>query len=99
MRSHQVKYVKRQVVRSSSAKDSLLSALSKMRRIERVSIAGTPLAAVDEVSRALAPLTHLSLFSANTLPLFFSPIFSHAMHGSHQVYEREQHTILALSVM
>lgn len=72
-----------------------------MRRIERVSIAGTPLAAVDEVSRALAPLisSHLSLFSASTLPLFFSPFFSHAMHGSHQVYEREQHTILALSVM
>lgn len=64
MRSHQVKYVKRQVVRPSSAKDSLLSALSKMRQIERVSITGTPLAAVDEVSRALAPLiSSLSVFS------------------------------------
>lgn len=68
-----------------------------MRRIERVSIAGTPLAAVDEVSRALALLTHLSLFSASTLPLFFSPTFSHSMHGSHQVYEREQFPFTSIS--
>lgn len=74
MRSHQVKYVKRQVVRPSSAKDSLLSALSKMRRIERVSITGTPLAAVDEVSRALAPLISLCFQLAHYL--FSSLLFS-----------------------
>lgn len=75
MRSHQVKYVKRQVVRPSSAKDSLLSALSKMRRIERVSITGTPLAAVDEVSHALAPLISSLCFQLAHY-LFSSLLFS-----------------------